>query len=179
MQDSGSCSVLRWANLLRLWGPWAFAALAFLAFWCQKQRTSRWTNELGVWVPAFLPTSITKPWRELAQHPLCFTSDKWTAWAAFSSVFVGGQAVGTARSAETGAGVHGERVTWESPCYAAREEMVSCQLEQSPSAVFLRRQRRKAASLPFASTAVLLSCSYFRFSCMPSLRLQGFFCNDL
>lgn len=114
MQDSGSCSALRWANLLRLWGPWAFAALAFLAFQCQKQRTSRWTNELGVWVPAFLPTSITKPWSELAQHPLCFTSNKWTAWAAFSSVFVRGQAVGTARSAETGAGVHGERVTWVS-----------------------------------------------------------------
>ena len=92
---------------------------------------------------------------------------------------VGGQAVGMARCAETGAGVHGERVTRVPPCYAAREERVSRQLEQSPGAVLLHRQRRKAASLPFASTAVLLSCSYFYFSCMPSLRLQGFFCNDL
>lgn len=111
--------------------------------------------------------------------PLCFTSNKWTPWAAFSSMPVGGQAVGTARCAETGAGVHGEWVTGVSLCYAAQEEMISCQLEQSPGAVLLHRQWRKAASLPFASTAVQLSCSYFHFSCMPSLRLQGFFCSDL
>lgn len=49
----------------------------------------------GVWDPAFLLTSITKPWnRELEQHPLCFTGNKGTAWAAFSPVSVGGQLLG-------------------------------------------------------------------------------------
>lgn len=66
--------------------------------------------------------------------------------------------------AEAGAGLHSGLVTPASPCYAAREVLGWCQLEQGPGAALLHRQQRKAASLPFASTAVLLSSSYFHFS---------------
>lgn len=150
--DSGSCSVLRQTNLSCLWGLCAFTALAFLPCQSQKQRTNRRTNELGVWVPAFALTSITKPWSELAQF---FTSNKWTPWAAVSPVPIGGQAMGMSCGAEAGAGVHREWVSRVSLCYAAQDQTVLFQLEQSPSAVLLHRQERKVASVPLASAAFL------------------------
>lgn len=48
---------------------WGGLSLSLLWLFLLFRAKSRWANEPGVWVPASLPTSIAKPWSELAQHP--------------------------------------------------------------------------------------------------------------
>lgn len=155
-------------------GAWLWLLWLFLLFRTEskEQADEQMSRGLG-FLPSCRPASLS---RGVNLHSIALALPVMREQLGLR---FGGQAVGMAHGAETGAGAHGEGVTPMSLSYAAREEMVSCQLEQSPGAVLLHRQQRKAASLPVAFTAVLLSRSYFHFRCMPSLRLQGFFCSDL